>query len=335
MLSLLSWIYGIFADLRNTLYERSVFESTSLGARTISIGNITTGGTGKTPLVAYAAEILTARGEIVCILSRGYGRRNPKKRVLVSDGKQILAEVDAAGDEPLELARKLLGKAMVIADADRAAAGEWAKRKFGVTAFVLDDGFQHRKVKRDLDIVCIDGADPFGRGKLLPAGRLRERPENLERADIVALMRSQEGVHLELLHGDVRRLAPNAAIFEVERSIKSVTALGSSAGAVAFPAKSPPKSFAFCGLGNPGNFLSHLMQEGIGIVGTQAFPDHYKYRQRDIREIEEAATAVGATVLLTTAKDAVKLDGLNFQLPCYVVEVELEISDPEGFARLL
>ena len=137
MLSLLSWIYGKLIDLRNMLYDRGVFESTSLGARTISIGNITTGGTGKTPLVAYVAAILADRGETVCILSRGYGRKNPKKRVLVSGATEIFASVEVAGDEPFELAQKLLGKAIVISDADRVAAGEWAKRKFGVTAFVL------------------------------------------------------------------------------------------------------------------------------------------------------------------------------------------------------
>src|SRR6188474_3451059 len=156
MLSLLGRIYAKIADLRNKLYDTGVFESAHLRAHTVSIGNITTGGTGKTPLVAYVAEVLARRGEKVCILTRGYGRANPGERVLVSDGQEILADPINAGDEPYELAQRLRGKALIIADADRRSAAEWAIRKFNVTAFVLDDGFQHRKVKRDVDIVCID-----------------------------------------------------------------------------------------------------------------------------------------------------------------------------------
>src|SRR5215204_3585760 len=136
-----SWIYARIADLRNTLYESGVFKSHSLGAPAVSIGNITVGGTGKTPLVAFVARILAAQGEKVCILTRGYGRDNQQKRVLVSDGEKILADARAAGDEPLELAKKLLGKAVVIADADRVAAAKWATENFSASAFVLDDAF--------------------------------------------------------------------------------------------------------------------------------------------------------------------------------------------------
>ena len=140
MLTPFSWLYGKIADTRNALYDRGVFVSHSLGARTISVGNITAGGTGKTPLVAHVAKILAERGENVCILTRGYGRENPSERVLVSDGLNILADAKQGGDEPVELAVKLLGKAVVVADANRASAANWAKDKFGITAFVLDDG---------------------------------------------------------------------------------------------------------------------------------------------------------------------------------------------------
>src|SRR5436190_9587246 len=119
MLSVIAWFYGKIAALRNRLYDRGVLDTFDIGARTISIGNITAGGTGKTPLVAYVAELLAGRGETVCILTRGYGRKDPQTRVLVSDGRQVLADAATAGDEPIELAENLLGKAMVIADADR------------------------------------------------------------------------------------------------------------------------------------------------------------------------------------------------------------------------
>ena len=157
MLRAAGWLFGKIADIRNSLYDRDIFKSYSLGARTISIGNITTGGTGKTPLVAYVAKILAEAGEKVCILTRGYGR-DSAGRVLVSDGEKVLVDARTGGDEPVELARKLIGRAIVVADADRVAAAKWAKEKFGITAFVLDDAFQHRRARRDLDILCSSGS---------------------------------------------------------------------------------------------------------------------------------------------------------------------------------
>jgi tetraacyldisaccharide 4'-kinase len=128
MLNVIGKLYGLVIALRNALYDRGMFRSYSLGARTISIGNITTGGTGKTPLVAYVADVLAEAGEKVCILTRGYGRSNPRERVLVSDGTNVLVDARTGGDEPVELARKLIGKAIVVADADRVSAAAWAKK---------------------------------------------------------------------------------------------------------------------------------------------------------------------------------------------------------------
>ena len=168
----LSWIYGRIAGWRNALYERGTLRSFALGAPAISVGNITVGGTGKTPLVAFVARVLAEQGEKACILTRGYGRENPKERVLVSDGRKILVEPKIAGDEPFELAAKLLGRAIVVADANRVAAAQWARGKFNVSVFVLDDAFQHRRARRDLDIVLLDATNPFGNERTLPFGRL-------------------------------------------------------------------------------------------------------------------------------------------------------------------
>src|SRR6185503_7633483 len=173
-LSPLGWIYGFVADARNSLYDRQIFRSEALGALTVSIGNLTVGGTGKTPLVAYVARLLSDNGESVCVLTRGYGRKNAAEQVLVSDGRRVLCDALTGGDEPVELAYKLLGKAAVIANRDRIAAARWAIENLGAKAFVLDDAFQHRKAKRDVDIVCIDSTNPFGNGESLPAGILRE-----------------------------------------------------------------------------------------------------------------------------------------------------------------
>jgi len=337
ILSPLAWLYGRVANLRNTLYDKGVFETYDLGAHAISIGNITTGGTGKTPLVAYVAEILAARGEKVCILTRGYGRENPETRVLVSDGEQILADPSQAGDEPFELAQKLLGKAMIIADADRVAAAEWAKRKFGVTAFVLDDGFQHRKAKRDVDIVCIDATNPFGGDEMLPAGGLREPIHNLSRASVVVITRANLVENIEDLKFEISELAPEAKFFAAENRISRIVELEEfhAKPQISQSEEMSKKGLAFCALGNPENFFEQLRQDGTEITATDAFPDHHRYTQQDIERIESLARTSDAEILLTTAKDAVKLNDLTFTLPCYVVEIELVLDNPDGFAELI
>lgn len=318
-------------DVRNSLYDRGVFDTLDLGARTISIGNMTTGGTGKTPLVAYAAGVLAARGETVCILTRGYGRKDARRRVLVSDGSTIHSNAVDAGDEPFELAQKLLGKAIVIADADRVSAAEWTKRKFGVTAFVLDDGFQHRRAKRDLDIVCIDATNPGGNsshrslssGKVLPAGRLREPLHNLKRADVVVITRADLVDDISNLRAEISDLSPDAAIFTARNKILN---------GKEFRGK---RVFAFCGLGNPNGFFEQLGRNEIDLAGTMQFADHHRYDQADVDLIEAASRSAGADILLTTAKDDVKLSDLKFEIPCFVAEIEVQIDDAAGFSALL
>lgn len=322
-------------DLRNTLYDRGVFEINDLGARVISVGNITTGGTGKTPLVAYIASYLADQGEKVCVLTRGYGRENAQQRVLVSDGERVLVDARNGGDEPVELAHKLLGKAVVIADADRVSAGEWAVRRFGTTTFVLDDGFQHRKVKRDLDIVCIDATNPCGGGKVLPAGRLREPLDHLARADCVVITRSDLVDDLPDLRSRLARWNSHAAIFEAKNVISAIAQIGE------FHAKTQSKktiegaSFAFCGLANPDNFFGLLRREKFDVASSKAFADHFVYTQRDIDDICTKAKANGAQSLVTTAKDAVKISNLTFEIPCFVVEIEMTVDDKKAFEVML
>ncbi len=337
MLSLLGNIYGKVANLRNRLYDRGVLDSFDLGSRTISIGNITTGGTGKTPLVAYVANILAERGEKVCILTRGYGRENPKQRVLVSDGNEIFASVSEAGDEPFELAQKLIGKAIIIADADRVAAAEWAKRKFGVTAFVLDDGFQHRRAKRDVDIVCIDATNPFGGGKMLPVGRLREPLKNLARANAIVITRANMIENTSDFKSQISNFALGAPVFEAENLISNIIVLEEfHAGAAKTQSFDIKKcAFAFCGVGNPDNFFNQIRLEGINVVASDHYPDHHRYSQKDIQKQESAANRANADFLITTAKDAVKLSNLRFEIPIYVVEIKMKLIDEVSFAALL
>lgn len=351
-------IYGRILDARNRMFDRGILRSYALGARTVSIGNLTTGGTGKTPLVALTARILANSGENVCILTRGYGRENENERVLISDGEAVLADAAKGGDEPVELARNLIGKAVVVADADRLSAGRWAKERFGITAFVLDDGFQHRRVERDLDIVCIDAMQ--GLGRMLPAGRMREPAEALKRADMVVITRADMIASIEDLRSEISDLAPTASVFRAETLIADVTPLQeyisgqerqASGGTIEKvwerirtenPASEPVRLLAFCALGNPENFFLLLQgtfedeESGEFDLGVmRSFPDHHAYTQADIDTLHNQARECMVTAFLTTAKDAVKLKGLKFELPCYVVEIEPVVDRPEDFRRLI
>ncbi|MGI8810982.1 MAG: tetraacyldisaccharide 4'-kinase [Pyrinomonadaceae bacterium] len=330
LLSPVSWLYCVGADLRNKLYGRGLFRSYSLGAKTVSIGNITAGGTGKTPLVALVAKIFSEKGEKVCILTRGYGRNNESARVVVSDGSTVLVDSSTGGDEPVELARKLVGKAIVIADPDRVDAAKFAIENFGVTAFVMDDGFQHRRARRDLDIVCIDATDPFGGGKTLPQGRLRESVNHLSRAGAIVITRSNRGKDVDGLNERLSRYVRSGRIFTASDRLSKVVRLHD--GNI-LKAADVRHAFAFCGLGNPNVFFDLLLSEGFDVAAKRAFADHHKYSTDDIKSIESMARSNGAKALVTTAKDAVKLDGVRFKLPCFVVEIETTVS--QGFRELI
>ncbi|HTH37685.1 MAG TPA: tetraacyldisaccharide 4'-kinase [Pyrinomonadaceae bacterium] len=352
--------YGWIMDLRNLLYDRGIFRSYSLGTRTISIGNLTTGGTGKTPLVAFVAEILAENGERVCILTRGYGRTNSNERVPVSDCDRVLADAAIGGDEPAELAEKLLGKAVVIADADRVGAAKWAKEKFEVTTFLLDDGFQHRRVRRDLDIVCVDATQ--GVSGMLPAGRLREPPENLRRADVVVITRADLVENIEHLRSQISNYAPSASIFSSENAISNITPLEEyHSRSDRTPSRDLDQAWtklrgegqpddpdtevrvlAFCALGNPENFFLLLVRtfdedamEKFDLSVVKAFPDHYGYTQHHVDDLQKQARECRIDAFVTTAKDAVKVRELKFDIPCYVVEIVPRIDDETGFREIL
>jgi len=336
-----SWIYARIADLRNALFESGVIKSYALGAPTVSVGNLTVGGTGKTPLVAFIAGYLIGRGEKVCILTRGYGRANPRQRVLVADGEKILADARTAGDEPFETAKKLAGKAVIVADADRVAAARWARKNFNVTAFVLDDAFQHRRAKRDLDIVLLDATNPFGSAKTLPAGRLREPLENLARADLIIITRANLVDESRIADyksqiADYHRACP---ILTAENKISNLVELKDflSDNRKTTNQEQPAtgKFYAFCALGNPENFFEQLRRENFDLAATRKFPDHHRYTQKDIDELESGARKAGAAFLLTTAKDGVKLTELKFELPCFVVESRPVFDDEKKLRRML
>jgi tetraacyldisaccharide 4'-kinase len=331
-------LYDLIIKARSAMYRRGMVTSTGLEVPVISIGNITAGGTGKTPLVAFTAKVLAEHARNVCILTRGYKRENPNERVVVSDGKQILAGPAESGDEPYELAKKLLGKAAVIADKDRAAAGAWAKENLDSDAFVLDDGFQHFKVQRDLDIVTIDAMDPFGNGRLLPQGTLREPLANLARANAIVLTRANLANDLDALKAKVQKLAPKVPIFTSHNKTSNLVSLArlfSEDPHTILSLLPKTRCLAFCAIGNPASFFRQLMADGFELAGTNKFVDHHKYSERDVAALTELARKWKADILLTTVKDGVKLGQFEFEIPCYVVESVPVFDDEEGLREII
>jgi tetraacyldisaccharide 4'-kinase len=330
----LGMLYGAVARARLRLYRSGFLKSERVGAPVVSVGNLTAGGTGKTPLVEWAARALAREGLRACVLTRGYGRADEGRRVLASDGARVLAEVAECGDEPRLLAERLLGAAAVVCDRDRVAAARWARRELGAEVFVLDDGFQHLRIARDLDIVTLDATEPWGGRAMLPRGRLREPASGLVRADCVVITRADLARDIEGLRAEVARVSEGrAAVFTSRVRTLGLKTL-SGAGAELESVRAGTCG-AFCAVGNPRAFFEHVRREGFELGYTRAFEDHHAYTRADAEAVSREAGARGARALLTTAKDAVKLRGLDFKLPCYVVEAELEFDDEARLLSLL
>jgi tetraacyldisaccharide 4'-kinase len=338
LLSPLCTIYGTITRTRNFLFRKGILTTHNIAAPVISVGNITTGGTGKTPLVDWLARRMAAEGEHVCILTRGYGRAGMSQQVLVSDRQNLLASAVAGGDEPRFLAESLLGVAAVVSNADRVSAARWAIDNLKSTLFILDDGFQHLSIARDLNLVTIDATNPWGAGRLLPAGRLREPLRGLARADAILLTRAELSSDIDSLRSEVYHLSKGRPILTSQtrtlriRQLTADASNGSNNDAIEAPIQ--PVA-AFCALGNPEAFFAHVRSDGLKIVHAKAFKDHHTYIQSDIDDLHRAAIAHGASGFVTTAKDAVKLHELNFDFPCYVVDIELVIEDEAKLIELL
>jgi tetraacyldisaccharide 4'-kinase len=330
-------LYGAITEARLALYRRGLLKVSKLDAPVISVGNITIGGTGKTPLVEYIARTLAAEGRKVCILTRGYGRKNPKRRVLVSDAHNLLASENEAGDEPRLLAENLQGIAAVISDANRFAAGQWAIKELGAQVFILDDGFQHLQLARDLNVATIDATQAWGNGRMVPQGRLREKRSGLARADCIVITRADQADDLELIRSEIEKVSNHRALFTSRMRVRRLRKFDEEFLENEIEAKQDFISplAAFCAIGNPLAFLKQLENEGCHPVGISEFPDHHRYDQRDVESIIEKAKQAGAKSLITTAKDAVKLRGFSFELPCYVLDIEICIDEESRFIEMI
>ena len=303
-----------------------------LDAPVISVGNLAMGGTGKTPCVLRLAEILKDSGHRPGILTRGYGRRSPHKLLVVAPGSPV--DPEKAGDEPALFVRS--GLAPVGIGGDRLATGALLRREFGVDVLLLDDGLQHLRLARDVDIVLIDALDPFGGGAVFPLGRLREPVEGLARADLILITRgefSDLGASIERV---IRRWNPQAPVFRAGIQPRGWVEhrTGKQHGAAERPFQ---RAGAFCGLGNPEVFRRTLGAAGVEVVDWVEFEDHHRYRARELRRISQQLLAKGAAALVTTEKDAVNLcegcDDLLAPLPLYWLKVAMTIEGESDFVE--
>jgi tetraacyldisaccharide 4'-kinase len=292
----LAAIYGGAVAARNALYEHRIFRARQLEGAVVSVGNLSTGGSGKTPFVMLLAELLQGRGIKLDVLSRGYGRKSRGVRLVDPNG-----DPREFGDEPLLIARRL--QVPVIVGEERYEAGHLAEQRFGPQMHLLDDGFQHRALARDFDIVLVTPQDAGDR--MLPAGRLREPLAALGRADAVVLTSgaAAEGFPIQ-----------GKAIWRVRRGI--------------VPQNVPIRPLVFCGIARPQNFVLQLRTAGIEPVAEAFYRDHHPYSEKDVHELLALRQKSEAGGFVTTEKDAINLGGYFSALqPISVVPVRMELAD--------
>ncbi len=332
----LSGIYGRIMLLRSFLYKKKVVRTRRLPVPVISVGNLSLGGTGKTPHVIEICKFLKGQGFCPVVLTRGYGGRAGKGPLLVSDGKEIKADVSEAGDEPWMMAAKLEG-VPVIAGSDRYRCGLFALKRLPVSLFVLDDGFQHLGLERDLDIVLIDATRPIYSERVFPGGILREPPVALSRADAVILSKCNEvnPNRLVTLEEALRAYTKAAPIFQSLYEIARIDLVfkGPLPETGSLKGNSLKGVFCFCGLARPQSFLELLKQAGAEIKGVLQFADHHEYKKADLIAIGKRARETGSTIVLTTEKDFAKIStynwsGINSELGLGVVCIRAGLPPP-------
>ncbi len=323
--------YEVFARLRAWSYRKGIARARRLPGVVISVGNLTVGGTGKTPFVIWLVHGLLDRGKHVAVLTRGY--RGKFSGILRGD---LVTQLNASpglwfslSDETRILEGELWKRpdAAIGVGPNRFATGSELARG-GFDWFVLDDGFQHLQLARELDILLIDATNPFGGGHLLPSGALREPRSALRRADIIVITRS---VHAPAVEAIVRRHSSAPIYYATLKSREVIALEGTNPGGAT---SEPPRNnlFAFSAIGNPAAFVDNLREWGLQIVGHASFPDHHKYSQADIERLEAQARAAGADALICTKKDEMNLRGVAFRtLPVWVCSASLEVRDADGF----
>jgi tetraacyldisaccharide 4'-kinase len=335
---LLDLLYSHVVARRRCWFERHPDARRRLREPVISIGNLSVGGTGKTPMVAFIARWLLDRGERPAILSRGYGRRDRRDGVLVvSDGQRVLADVDQSGDEPFMLAR-LLPRAVVVVSEDRFLAGTLAERRLGATVHLLDDGFQHVQLARDLDILMTTPGEITG-GRVLPMGRLREPIGAAARAHVVVILESDlASARAEAWSLGVSQVvAGRRRLQGAEGALGADGASGAGANGAAGADGALGAVVAVAGIAQPKEFFAMLRAAGYRVVDTFEFADHHRFTRSDVDRIHAAVQAAGAaTPVVTTEKDFVRLEPLApWPFECQAIPLSLSLEGWDDLAALL
>lgn len=310
----LSLPYSAVTRIRNRLYSCGTLKTHHAGVPVICIGNLTTGGTGKTPLVVWLCRHVREKGLECATLTRGYRTQKGK----LSDEPALLAA--QCPDVP------------VVVNPDRVAGATEAIQDHGAQVLVMDDGFQHRRLARDLDIIAIDATNPFGYGRVLPAGLLREPLTGLKRAHAAVLTRCDQVAEEDLsrIEEEIRRINRNLAI---ARSVHAPIAIRTTTGAeLPLEQMRGKRIFAFCGIGNPQAFSRTVSQLGATLVGTRAFDDHYRYTPQDLKAVQDQARSLDAALVLTTQKDWTKIEPSELPqqgppLACLAIDLQITAGE--------
>jgi tetraacyldisaccharide 4'-kinase len=316
-----SLVWQAIVRTRAAAYRKGFFRSKRLPGTVISVGNLTAGGTGKTPLVLWLAQRLHTEGKRAAVLTRGY------RGVPAGPGGA------PQSDEVAIYRTRLQHLAELGVGANRFASGKILSRH-GIEWFVLDDGFQHMQLARDVDIVLLDATDPFARGWMIPSGLLREPKSALARADIIVVTRSARTPAIETIVQRITHVPIFHAVTELLDVVRFPTHPAHPAEALAdWRTK---KAFAFCGIGNPQAFLDDLSRWGGNVSGHSSFSDHHTYTQRDIEKLQARARDSGADIMLCTEKDIFNLRNVQLpSLPVYCVRISMEISEPDKLWRAI
>ncbi|PIS28775.1 MAG: tetraacyldisaccharide 4'-kinase [Candidatus Marinimicrobia bacterium CG08_land_8_20_14_0_20_45_22] len=318
-----SLIYSGVMSLRNWMFDREIPHATAFSVSVISVGNITAGGTGKTPFVIALTQLLTKNGHRVGVISRGYGRKSKMQEIVAPTEKSSM-NPDFSGDEPFLIAQKCPG-AVVIVDADRVKAAETAVRQFSCSVLVADDAFQHRHLHRDLDIVLWDGFDVPQRSAVIPAGRLREKMSGIRRASMLVFTKNQNVP--ESSHNFLRKIAPNVPQFTAPLTIEKIYRFNNRSE-VDHLNLNNKTVLAFCGIGNPEQFFQTIDSFHPKVTIQRSFGDHFRYQSRTIAALLDQFHRERCDYLITTEKDAVNLTSVSPKIPnLLILEIGLDINE--------
>ncbi len=313
VLRVLSWVYGIVVAIRNGFYESRMLPSSNLGRPVISVGNIVMGGVGKTPVVAYLVRFLTADGKHPAVLMRGYMDR----------GQQT------ASDEAAMLKTKF-NQVPVLIGSNRVEQAKQFLSQDDCDVFIMDDGFQRRQVKRDLNILVIDSANPFGNGALIPRGILREPHRALKRADMILLSKTDLVKDIDAVKDAIKQFNPSAPVVEtIHKPVSLVDPVNRAA--MGLTLLNSKKVFCLSSIGNPQGFKKTVESLGAQVVDAAQFIDHYSYLEKNIVDVIDQAKSSGAEAIITTEKDIVKLEQFYrqfaSQIDVYVLGIEIDITE--------